>query len=125
MAPLVQVVPVHLTPASRMCEQLLSPIVREQSMSLDSVPTQWTLLNHIRPTPLVKPDLRAVAAVIKNAKCSMKLPAAVEASSKKCNSKLIGLKCSAKIVLHALMHVRGRAIYEQKEAIVSGSGLSG
>jgi hypothetical protein len=66
MAPRVHVVPVHLTPASSLCPQLWDPsALAGQSMSLVSVPRHWTLSNQIWPAPLVKPVVRAAAAVWK------------------------------------------------------------
>ena len=56
-------IPVHLTPASSMCPQLWLPSgLAGQSMSLDSVPRHWTSSNQIRPIPLVKPEVKEIAA---------------------------------------------------------------
>ena len=60
MAPWVQLA--HLTPASSLCTQLWLPSgLARQSMSLVSVPRQWTLSSQIWAMPLVKPEVRAVA----------------------------------------------------------------
>ncbi len=67
MAPCVQVVPAHLTPASSECTQLCTPsVLAGQLMSLVSVPLHRTLSSQITPSPLVKPKVSAVAAKGKN-----------------------------------------------------------
>lgn len=61
-SPVEQLFSMHLTQASSECPQFSCPIgLAGQSISLVSVPAQFTSSSQITPTPLEKPEVRTTA----------------------------------------------------------------